>query len=388
MSFRESERLSSLPPYLFAEIDRIKNALAASGKKIISLGIGDPDRPTPFHIVQKMQQTVTDPGNHRYPSYAGMPSFLAAVANWYQRRFAVTVDPEKEVLALIGSKEGIAHIPLAFVNKGDYVLIPDPGYPVYPVSTLFAGGEQHIMPLLEQNNFLPDLDKIPRKILNKARIMFLNYPNNPTSACATADFFRKVVALASQYGFAVCHDAPYSEIYYDGKSQPSFLQTKGAKEVGMEFHSLSKTYNMTGWRIGFAVGNADLIHGLGKIKENIDSGVFQAVQEAGIAALTGDQTCVEQMRKVYQGRRDLLLKGLDKIGWHYTNPEATFYVWARTPGKMSSAETAMRILNETGIVITPGTGFGSYGEGYLRFALTVEEEVIREVIDKLGTVRF
>lgn len=388
MKFAQAKRLEVLPPYLFAEIDRIKQKLIQSGKKLISLGIGDPDQPTPGFIIECARKEINNPVHHRYPSYQGMTSYRVAVANWYARRFNVKLDPENEVVALIGSKEGIAHIPLAFVNPGEIVLCPDPGYPVYKIATIFAGGKPYIMPLKEENGFLPEFKKIPSRILNKAKLMFLNYPNNPTSATATLDFFSDVVKIAQKYNIAICHDNAYSEMYYDNKPQPSFLQVEGAKDVGIEFHSLSKTYNMTGWRVGFACGNKDLINGLGKIKENVDSGLFQAIQAAGVEALNSDQSCVEQSRMMYQERRDIFCRGLDEMGWKYFANKATFYVWVHTPKGISSLDMTMKLMNEAGIVSTPGSGFGDFGEGYIRFSLTVDKEVLKEVIEKFKAVKF
>src|SRR5262249_45622518 len=319
--------IQRLPPYLFAEIDKKKNALKARGVDIISLGIGDPDLPTPPHIVERLRQAASDPANHRYPDYEGLPAFRRAIAEWYRARFDVRLDPDREVVSLIGSKEGIATMLIAFVDPGDIVLCPDPGYPVYAVGTGFCGGPVYRMPLRKENDFFPDLDSIPQTVARAAKMMWLCYPNNPTSATATRDFFRQAINFAQANEIIVCHDAAYSEIYFDGERPISFLEIDGAREVGIEFHSLSKTYNMTGWRVGFAVGNAELVAGLGMVKTNVDSGVFQAVQEAAIAALTGDQDCVEKAREIYRSRRDLLLTGLERAGLTATVPRATFYVW-------------------------------------------------------------
>ncbi len=380
---RLADRVRNLPPYLFATIDKMKQEALAKGVDLIDLSIGDPDIPTPAHIVEALRKAAGNPAHHRYPSYEGMPSFREAVSQWYKRRFNVQIDPAKEAISLIGSKEGIGHIPLAFINPGDIVLVPSPGYPVYPVSTLFAGGEAYIMPLLEQNNFLPDLDAIPEDIRKRARLMFINYPNNPTSASATEEFFEKVIDFANRYNIIICHDAAYSEVYYDGKRPKSFLEFQGAKDVGIEFHSLSKTYNMTGWRIGFAVGNRDVIFGLGKIKTNIDSGVFQAIQEASITALNTDDMELAKIRMIYQQRRDILCGGLKAIGLSLTDPEATFYLWVKTPkGYDSSAFTAL-LLDKCGVLGTPGVGFGAPGEGFIRFALTQSAERIKEALERI-----
>jgi LL-diaminopimelate aminotransferase len=383
MAQQQANRIRQLPPYLFAAIDKMKQEAIRKGVDIINLGVGDPDLPTPAHIIRRLQLAAENPKNHQYPSYEGMLIFREAVADWYKRRFNVALDPAKEVLTLIGSKEGIGHFPLAFLNPGDVALIPDPGYPVYQVGTLFAGGKPYLMPLLEENRFLPQLQKIPKTVLKKARVLFLNYPNNPTAATAGLDFFKEVVAFAKRNKIIVCHDAAYSEIYYDGQRLNSFLEVPGAKSVGIEFHSLSKTFNMTGWRIGFAVGNPGILSGLGKVKSNLDSGAFQAVQEAGIEALRSDESVVESIRRRYQERRDLLLDGLKRLGFKVEPPRATFYVWLRTPSGQSSAKFAATLLQQTGILATPGNGFGKSGEGYIRMTLTVPKERIEEVIRRM-----
>jgi LL-diaminopimelate aminotransferase len=367
--FQRAERLRRLPPYLFKEIDRKKEEVMARGVDIIDLGVGDPDLSTPAHIIEVMKGAVEDPANHRYPSYSGMNDFKYAVAEWYQRRFGVVLDPETEVVSLIGSKEGIAHLPLAFINPGELALVPSPAYPVYHIATMFAGGESHYMPLLREHDFLPYLDSIPTEVAERAKLMFINYPNNPTAAVAELEFFNRVVEFARKNRILVCHDAAYTEMAFDGYRPPSFLEADGAKEVAIEFHSLSKTYNMTGWRIGFAVGNRELIGGLGAIKSNIDSGVFQAIQIAGIRALLGDQSCVEEMVQIYCRRRDLMVRGLREAGFKVESPKATFYLWIRVPEDYTSAQLTTRLL-EKGVVVTPGNGFGEPGEGYIRIALT------------------
>jgi LL-diaminopimelate aminotransferase len=381
--FERADRLKRLPPYLFKEIDRKKAEVMAKGADIIDLGVGDPDLPTPPHIINTLQRAAEDPANHRYPSYSGMEGFKETAAQWYQERFGVELDPKAEVVSLIGSKEGIAHFPMAFLNPDDVALVPTPAYPVYDIATLFAGGESFFMPLLSENDFLPDLEQIPQDIAARARILFINYPNNPTSAVATRDFFDRVVSFAQEYSIIVCHDAAYTEMAFDGYRAPSFLETKGAKEVGLEFHSLSKTYNMTGWRIGFAVGNAEAIAGLGTIKSNIDSGVFQAVQMAGIAALSGDQSCVAEMVQAYTRRRDLMVRGLREAGFELEVPRATFYMWVRVPQGYTSSQLASRLLEEAGVVVTPGNGFGAPGEGYFRIALTQTRERLAGAIERL-----
>ena len=385
--FEKAERLKKLPPYLFKEIDRKKSEVRARGVDIIDLGIGDPDLPTPPHIIEALKKAVEDPGNHRYPSYSGMGDFKETVAKWYQERFGVELDPDTEVVSLIGSKEGIAHFPLAFVNPGDVALVPAPAYPVYHIATMFAGGESYFMPLLSENRFLPDLNAIPDKMTSRARIMFINYPNNPTSAVADLEFFRKVVEFARDNNILVCHDAAYTEMAFDGYRPPSFLAADGAKEVGIEFHSLSKTYNMTGWRIGFAVGNREAIDGLGAIKSNIDSGVFQAVQMAGIEAIRGDQSCVRDMVQVYSRRRDLMVKGLQDVGFEVESPRATFYLWIKVPEGYTSADLTERLLEDAGLVVTPGNGFGEPGEGYFRIALTQKRERLAEAVQRLKALR-
>jgi LL-diaminopimelate aminotransferase len=381
-----ARRVKDLPPYLFAAIDKMKQEAIHKGVDLIDLSIGDPDIPTPRHIVQRMKKAVENPAHHRYPSYEGMLSFRQAVADWYKKRFNVKLDPKSEVLSLIGSKEGIGHIPLAFINSGDVVLVPSPGYPVYPVATLFAGGISHIMPLLEKNRFLPDLNAIPGSVRKKAKLMFINYPNNPTSAVAGRAFYKEVVAFAAANNIIVCHDAAYSEIYYDNKKPLSFLQIPGAKDVGIEFHSLSKTYNMTGWRIGFAVGNAAAIAGLGKIKTNLDSGIFQAVQEAGIEALNTGDPILGKIRNTYQERRDILYNGLTKMGLEVQRPQATFYFWVKVPEGFTSGGFVTHLLNNAGVLATPGNGFGAPGEGYVRFALTVPAKRMKEAVERIGNI--
>jgi LL-diaminopimelate aminotransferase len=386
ISVEPAKRVKDLPPYLFATIDKMKEKAVSRGIDLIDMSIGDPDIPTPKHIVESMRKAVKNPAHHQYPSYVGMLSFRQAVADWYKKRFNVTLNPKTEVLSLIGSKEGIGHMPLAFINPGDYVLVPSPGYPVYPVATLFAGGKIHEMPLLEKNNYLPDLQAIPRNVLKKAKLMFVNYPNNPTAACADRAFYKKLIAFAAEHNIIICHDAAYTEMYYDGEKPLSFLQIPGAKNVGIEVHSLSKTYNMTGWRVAFAVGNKDVIAGLGKIKTNIDSGIFQAIQEAGIEALNTDDKVLKKLRDTYQGRRDALHEGLTKLGLEVNKPDATFYLWTKCPKGMSSMEFTAHLLNKAGILTTPGNGFGAPGEGYIRFALTVPVKRIKEAVKRIGEV--
>lgn len=385
ISLNLASRVQHLPPYLFASIDRMKQKAIEKGIDLIDLSIGDPDLPTPALIVKAMKKAVERPVNHRYPSYEGMLSFRKSVALWYKKRFGVTLDPHVEVLSLIGSKEGIGHMPLAFVNPGDIVLVPSPGYPVYATGTLFAGGQSYMMPLREENDFLPDLESIPKRVLLKSKLIFVNYPNNPTSVTAPAKFFKDLIRIASKYNIVVCHDASYTEIYY-GKKPLSFMEIPGAKQVGIEFHSLSKTYNMTGWRIGFAVGNSKVLEGLGKIKTNLDSGVFQAIQEAAIAALTMDNRALAGIRNTYKARRDILYKGVTRLGLHALNPDATFYIWVKTPTHYNSMNFVTQMVSKAGVLATPGNGFGDAGEGYVRFALTASGDRIQEAVERIGTV--
>ncbi|MCX7957369.1 MAG: LL-diaminopimelate aminotransferase [Endomicrobia bacterium] len=385
-----SDRLNKIPPYLFIELDKKKKELQEKGIDIISFGVGDPDIPTPRHIVEKMKLAIEDPKNHQYPFGRGIKQFCQSVSNWYKKRFNVDLDPDTEVHSLIGSKEGIGHLPLAFVNSGDYVLVPEPGYPVYQSSVIFAGGKVFFMPLKEENNFLPDLEKVPRDILSKTKIIFLNYPNNPTAAVATKEFFIKIVEIAKEFNIIVVHDCAYSEIYFDDELDDaippiSFLSIKGAKDVGIEFHSLSKTYNMTGWRIGFVVGNKDVITGLSKVKDNYDSGVFTAIQHAAIEALEGPHDCVETARKIYKERRDALIEGLKNIGIEVKKPKATFYVWSKVSKGYNSISFVEKLM-EVGVICTPGIGMGKSGEGYVRFALTVAKQRIEEALDRIKNI--
>lgn len=383
--FDLTRRVSQLPPYLFAKIDLIKQEELKKGRKLISLGIGDPDLPTPDFIIDRLCRAAKNPQNHQYPSYWGMIEFRKAVARWYSQRFGVELNPENEVLALIGSKEGIAHIPLAFVNPGEGVLIPSPGYPVYHAATLFADGVPLHFALKRENNFLPDFSELERLVQSgpKVRLLFLNYPNNPTSASASLDFFKEVVAFAKKHDLIVCHDNAYSEIYFDGKKQPSFLEVPGAKDIGCEFHSLSKTFNMTGWRVGFLVGNKRIVDGLAKIKTNIDSGAFNACQEAGIEALDRYEPFCSDLRSIYQKRRDILVPALQAMGLDCVMPDATFYAWAKLPKGVSSEQFALDLIRTQGIVCTPGNGFGEFGEGYIRFTFCSDVSVLKQVAEAL-----
>jgi len=388
MRIERAKRIEQIPPYLFAEIDKKKEEMRKKGMDLIDLGIGDPDLSTPEPIIERMKKATEDPQNHHYPSYEGMIEFRQAAANWFEKRFHISFDPRTEVLALIGSKEGIAHIPLAFVNPGDYVLVPSPGYPVYRVSTLFAGGTPYFMPLLKENRFLPKLSDIPKEVAERSKLLFINYPNNPTAAIAESSFFEEVIAFARHYGIIVCHDAAYSELAFDGYRPLSFFEIEGAKEVGIEFHSLSKTFNMTGWRIGFAVGHPEIVSGLGKVKTNIDSGLFQAIQEAGIEALSRFDTPIPNIIRIYEGRRDVMVRGLREIGLEVETPKATFYLWIRVPRGYTSAQFATLLIENAGIVATPGNGFGDAGEGYIRMALTVNESRLKEAIERLKKINF
>jgi LL-diaminopimelate aminotransferase len=384
MKFELSERLTKLPPYLFAEVDTMKREKLKDGAKIIDFGIGDPDLPTPRYVVEAMKKAVEKEENQKYPSYEGMLSFRQAVADFYMRRKGVKLDAEKEVIALIGSKEGIAHLPLAYVNPGDTILVPDPGYPVYFSSTIFAEGRPFIMPLKKENGYLPDLQSIPNEVVRKTKIMFLNYPNNPTTSVAEKDFIKEVVDFCIDNKIILAHDAAYSEISFD-YTVKSFLELDSSFEVVIEFNSLSKTYNMTGWRIGFAAGNENILAGLLKIKTNVDSGVFQAVQEAATAALADNET-IERNNRIYKERRDILVKGLREVGLNVDVPKATFYVWCEVPNGYTSVSFTKKLLNDARILVTPGVGFGEYGEGFVRFALTRDVSVVREAVERLKNI--
>lgn len=385
-------KMKTLPPYLFARIEQKIADARTKGLDLISLGIGDPDLPTPPHILDAMTESLRNPANHQYPSSVGLLSFRQAVAAFYRRRFGVELDPQTEVVSLIGSKEGIAHISFCYLDPGDLSLVPDPGYPVYGIGTLLAGGTAYSLPLVVENGFKPVLADIPTAVAKKAKLMFLNYPNNPTGAVAGLDFFNEVVAFAREFNILVCHDAAYTEIAYDGYRPPSFLMAPGAKEIGIEFHSLSKTYNMTGWRVGWACGNPDAVEVLGRFKSNVDSGVFQAIQEAGIAALRGDQSCVEEMRRIYQERRDLVIAGLQAMGWRPAAPQAGIYVWAPTPKGFTAESFAELVLEKAKVIITPGRGYGERGEGFFRISLTTPTDRLRTALNRmqatLGRVEF
>ncbi|MEO8456884.1 MAG: LL-diaminopimelate aminotransferase [Chloroflexota bacterium] len=380
---RLAHRVDSLPPYLFAEISRKIAEKRAQGVDVISFGIGDPDLPTPDRLLDVLATASRDPANHRYPESEGMPELHEAIARWYGTRFNVTLDPKTEVLPLIGSKEGIGHIALCFIDPGDIALVPDPGYPVYAVGTLLAGGEPYYLPLTEENDFLPDLDAVPEQIASKAKVLWLNYPNNPTGAVADIEFFERAVAFARKYDVAVLHDGPYSEVAYDGYRPVSFLEVDGAKDVGIEFHSLSKSYNMTGWRIGMAVGNATILDALMRVKSNIDSGIPQAIQRMAIAALEGPQDVIAEHNAIYEKRRDRLVDALTKLGLRLRAPKASLYLWARVPEGMTSVQFATRLLDEAGVVVTPGIGYGPTGEGYVRLSITVPDDRLDEGVRRM-----
>jgi LL-diaminopimelate aminotransferase len=380
-----ARRIEQLPPYLFAEISRKIAAKRAEGADIVTFAIGDPDLPTPPHVIDALVEAVRDPANHRYPESEGLPELRRAVAEWYERRFGLSFDPDTEVLPVIGSKEGIGHVPLCFIDPGDVALVPDPGYPVYSIGTMFAGGRCHYLPLLEENDFLPNFNAVPREVADAAKLLWLNYPNNPTAAVAGLDFFQEAVAFAREHDIAVCHDGPYSEVAFDGYRPVSFLQADRAREVGIEFHSFSKTYNMTGWRIGMAVGNARMIDALRRVKSNLDSGIPQAIQRMAIAALEGPQDCIEEHNAVYQRRRDRLVEALRSMGLRVRTPQASLYVWARVPPGFTSASFAERLLDDLSIVVTPGTGYGACGEGYVRLSLTLPDARLEEALSRLSS---
>ena len=380
-----ADRVSQVPPYLFVQISRKIAEKQAQGIEVISFGIGDPDIATPDSVVAALRESALDPLNHRYAESDGLPMFRRAVAEWYGQRFGVSLDPDKEVLSLIGAKEGIGHVALCFIEPGDIALIPDPSYPVYSVGTLFAGGESYTMPLSEENGWLPDLDAIPDDLARQSTVMWINYPNNPTGATAELDYFQRVVDFAKKHEIAVMHDACYTEVTYDGYRPPSFLQAEGAKDVGLEFHSLSKTYNMTGWRLGMAVGNAEMIDKLMIVKSNLDSGVPQAVQLMGIEAMGLPQAAIDERNAVYQRRRDRITSALREIGLKVEPPKASLYIWARVPEGYTSAAFSERLLEERDVLVSPGTGYGRCGEGYVRLSLTVPDVEIEKALERMAS---
>ncbi len=378
-----SERVEKIPPYLFAEIDKKIAAAKEKGVDIISLGIGDPDKPTIQSVVDEMHKAIDNPKNHDYPPYAGTDEFREAATKWMKKRFNVELDAKKEMICNIGSKEAIAHVFFAFVDAGDYTLIPDPGYPVYKTATIFAGGNPYSMPLLEENNFLPDFDKIPEDIAKKSKIMFLNYPNNPTGAVCDLDFFKKAVDFCKKYDILLCHDQAYCEMTYDGYKAHSIFEIEGAKDIAIEFFSHSKSYNMTGWRVGFVCGNEKYLKALGTIKSNIDSGTFKAIQQAAAVAFDAPKEQIENLTKMYQERRDVMEAGLRELGWNIKTSKATFYLWLKVPQGFTSEEFATILLEKAGIVVPPGIGYGKYGEGYFRIALTQEVPILKKAIERM-----
>jgi len=380
---RSARRISALPPYLFAELDKKVSAAKAKGVDVISFGIGDPDRPTPAHIVEAGQQAMADPATHQYPSYFGMPELREAIAGYYRRRFGVTLDPNTQVLPLIGSKEGIAHLGTAFVDPGDMVLIQDPGYPVYQTATMLAGGGTISVPLSAENDFVPQLDRIPELALQASKVLWLNFPSNPTSAVCTPEFLAEAVKFCSRNDLLLAHDAAYVELTYDGYVAPSVLQAPGALDTAVEFGSLSKTYNMTGWRIGWAVGSAEAIEAIGRVKTNIDSGIFNALQRAGIAALEGPQDCIQENIAVYRRRRDVVVSALNAGGIPVQAPKGAIYVWVPVPDGQTSVEFCRLLLDEAGVVVAPGSGYGANGEGFVRFSLTLADDRVDEGMERV-----
>jgi len=380
-----SQRLKDLPPYLFLTIDKAKRAAIAEGRDVINLGIGDPDSPTPQHIIESMKKAVEDGDNHHYALDAGLPELREEINKWFNNRFDVDLDTDSEIYPLIGSKEGLAHFPLGVINPGDRVVLTNPAYPAYRPAIEFAGGEIINVPLSEENSFLPSIEDIRK--LDNIKMMLVNYPNNPTSAVATKEFYEDLVKLAKEKDFFIVSDMAYSEVYYDGQKPISILEINGAKDIAIEFHSLSKTYYMTGWRIGWACGNKTLVAALAQVKSNFDSGIFQAIQVAGIAALKSDEAITDDMRALYKERRDILINGLKSIGWDIPTPKAAFYIWAKLPnGFKTSMECAKAFLDKANIVITPGIGFGEYGEGYVRMTLTISKERIIEAVNRLKKI--
>lgn len=381
-----ADRLKKIPPYLFMELRKKIAKAKADGIDVISLGAGDPVEPTPRSVIRELNRTARDPENHRYPTdeEKGMLAFRQEVGRWYRDRYGVDhLDPASEILGLIGSKEGCHHFVLARVNPGDIVLMTDPGYPAYRSSILMGGGEPYSVPIRAEKGFLPDFNEIPADVVKRATAMFLNYPNNPTGACANRDFFKRLVDFAAANDIAVCYDNPYSEIVFDGQERLSFMAQEGAKEVGIELNSLSKPFNMTGWRIGMTVGNADLIAGMSKVKENTDSGIFNAVQFAGIQALRHENGNIEKMLRIYKKRRNLVLRTFRKIGIRFDPPKGTFYLWIPTPEGMSSLEFTDRLFEKTAVVVAAGTAYGNYGEGYIRISLTVPDARLKEAMERI-----
>lgn len=383
---KTSRRIEKLPPYLFVEISRKIAEKRGRGEDVISFAIGDPDLPTPSHVIDCLCDAAQDPGNHRYPESDGLPQLRKTIADWYGRRFGVVLDADKEVLPLIGSKEGIGHMALCFIDPGDIALVPDPAYPVYAIGTMFAGGESYYMPLTMESGFLPRLEDVPPHVAKKAKILWINYPNNPTAAVAEMDFYERVVDFAKRFDLVVCHDAPYTDVAFDDYVPLSFMQVPGARDVGVEFHSLSKSYNMTGWRIGMVVGNPMMVDALMRVKSNLDSGIPQAVQYAAIQALSGPQDCIKEHNIIYQRRRDRIVSVLQQMGLETRIPKASLYLWVKVPQGFTSAEFATKVLDEACVVVTPGTGYGVYGEGYFRISLTISDDRLDEGLLRLSSV--
>jgi LL-diaminopimelate aminotransferase len=381
---RTAKRIESLPPYLFAELDRKVAEARARGVDVISFGIGDPDRPTPAHIVEAGVAAMRDAATHQYPSYYGLPRFREAIAAYYLRRFGVELDPATQILPLVGSKEGIAHLATAFVDPGDTVLVPDPGYPVYETSTILQGGRAAFFPLRAEDGFLPKLADIPEDLARSSKMIWLNYPGNPTSATCDLGLLAEAVDFARRHDLLLVHDAAYADITFDGYVAPSALQAPGALDHAIEFGSLSKTYNMTGWRIGWAAGSANAIEALGRVKTNIDSGIFNAIQLAGVAALEGPQDCIATSIEVYRRRRDLVVGAFNNAGWLVEKPKGSIYVWVPVPEGDTSAGFSEFLLNQAGVFVTPGSGYGSQGEGYVRISLTVPDDRLEEGITRLS----
>lgn len=378
----QAVRMQGLSSAIFTQVDALRRNAAAAGRDVISLSIGSPDLAPAPHIIAAMQEAIDNPANYGYTLSKGIPEFLRSVADWYQK-FDVALDPETEVHSLIGSQDGLAHIALCLVNPGDVVLVPDPGYPIFSAGPLVAGAELHFMPLTAENGFLPDLEAIDEAILRRAKLMILNYPNNPLAATAPREFFEKVVDFAKRYEIIVCHDFAYSELVFDGYRPDSFLSVPGAKDVAIEFHSLSKTYSMAGCRIAFVVGNSKIIELLGRLKSNFDYGIFYPIQKAAVAALTGPQDCVKQTAAAYQRRRDILVNGFHAIGWDVPVPQASMYIWAPVPTRQSSFDFVVSLIENTGVSVTPGIGFGAHGEGYIRIALVQPEQRLEEAVRRI-----
>ncbi len=381
-----SKNLRKLPPYLFVELDKAKRKAIQEGRDIIDLGVGDPDLPTPSHIIDKLCSAVKDPKNHRYALDQGMPELRQAIASWYNHRFQVKLDPADQIQPLIGSKEGIAHLPFVFLNPGEFTLVPDPCYPPYRNCTVLAGCSPYTMPLLEKNDFLPDLTKIPKRVANKSKIIFINYPNNPTSAIINEGFIKDLIKFSRKYNIIIASDLAYSELAFDGYLPPSILEFTRKDDLIIEFHSLSKTFNMTGWRIGWACGNSEIVKALSKFKTNIDSGIFQAIQIAGISALNTPEDFILSLRRIYQDRRDIIISGLTSLGFSVIKPKATFYIWIKVPKKFTSLEFCNLLLDKADIIVTPGNGFGEYGEGFMRIALTLDKNKLEEAISRIKKI--